>query len=72
MNEVTKKQMELIQLMKDVGLAKITAMKIMSVLVTEQQQIQMINYIKKWEKIITDHQAIQEAVEIIERKEIGR
>ena len=59
---------ELKKTMIKINLSLNTAEVIVSNLRTEEQQKEMINYLLKWEDIITDHQAIQHINKILHKK----
>ena len=69
MIEVTETVEKLIQMMEICKLKKETALIIGTNLPTEEQQMEMINYLKRYQKIMTDHQALQHLQKILEVQE---
>ena len=65
---VTETLRTLKKTMLKVNLSLKTAEIIVSNLRTQEQQQEMIDYLMKWEDIITDHQAIQHINKIIHKK----
>ena len=62
--EVSQALKELSKIMRTTGISKEAAITIVKYLTTDKQMEEMIKYIKSWEDIITDHQAIQHAQKI--------
>ena len=59
---MTEKEKELTYLMIETGMNKYTIVGVLKVLETEEQIQQTINYIKRYKKMISDHQLRQEIV----------
>lgn len=59
MEEISESFKKLTQMMQQTGISKETAMLIAHHIKTEEEIEHMLNYIDKWQDIITDHQLAQ-------------
>lgn len=64
---ITKLQKDLVDTMIEVGLSHKISQTILSWIKTPQQELDMLEYIQRHKKNITDHQVIQHLAKMIQR-----